>query len=67
MIKLIKMEALPDSTISTPTIIDSFVQDSEGEEIFFGNVSEKERMRTTMKRYVLIIFIYLYKNPKCEV
>jgi len=40
-------QALLDSTIPTPTIVDSYAQDSEEEEIFFGNVSEKEKIKST--------------------
>ena len=47
-------QALLDSTIPTPTIVDSYAQDSEEEEIFFGNVSEKEKIKSTkFKRYVI--------------
>ena len=35
-------QALLDSTIPTPTIVDSVAQDSEEDEIFFGQVSDKE-------------------------
>jgi len=43
-------QALLDSTIATPTIVDSIAQDSEEEEIFFGNVSEKEKVKSNKFR-----------------
>ena len=45
-------QALLDSTIPTPTIIDSVVQDEEEEEIFFGQVTDKEKKYgSKSKRY----------------
>ena len=38
-------QALLDSTIPTPTIVDSVAQDSEEDEIFFGHVSDKETQK----------------------
>ena len=38
-------KALLDSTIPTPTIVDSIAQDSEEDEIFFGQMSDKEKLK----------------------
>jgi len=38
-------QALLDSTIPTPTIVDSVAQDSEEDEIFFGTVTDKEAQK----------------------
>ena len=45
MDELDSTQALLDSTIPTPTIVDSVVQDSEEEEIFFGKVTDKETLK----------------------
>jgi len=37
---------LRNFTIATPTIVDSIDQDSEEDEIFFGNVSEKQKVKS---------------------
>ena len=43
-------QALLDSTISTPEIVDSVLQDEEEEEVFFGNKSQKELKNTKIGR-----------------
>ena len=35
-------QALLDSTIQTPEIVDSVFQDEDEDEVFFGNKSQKE-------------------------
>ena len=61
MSELDSTQALLDSTILTPDLVDSVAQDSEEEEVFFGQVSDKEKKKSTKnKRLVLAIFsLYL--------
>jgi len=37
---------LRNFTVATPSIVESIAQDSEEEEVFFGNMSEKERVKS---------------------
>lgn len=49
-------QALLDSTIPTPTVVDSVVQDEDEEEIFFGQITDKEkRWGSKSKRYVITV------------
>lgn len=49
-------QALLDSTIPTPTIVDSVAQDSEEDEIFFGTVTDKEAQKgRKLKRYKMLL------------
>ena len=53
-------QALLDSTIPTPTIVDSVAQDSEEDEIFFGQVSYKETQKG--KKFKRLVYFLQLKH-----
>ena len=50
MSELDSTQALLDSTILTPDMVDSVAQDSEEEEVFFGQVSDKEKKKSNKNK-----------------